>query len=179
MLLSTIRLLIIVNRRLPPSSVHPAKGQIIKCFSTGLAIFIAAFGVWNLDNIFCDLWRDLRSKMGPFGFLLQGHGELADVSVRLDPDRRTDAVPCCSHLALGHRDWCLHDHDLGNVYVSSRAPPIELDTVLLMGLVPLKICAFASKPRPSDGNFKVSTVYPLSLRVDPSVKIRSTQRSRN
>lgn len=76
--------------------------------------------------------------MGPFGFLLQGHGELADVSVRLDPDRRTDAVPCCSHLALGHRDWCLHDHDLGNVYVSSRASPIELNTVLLMGLVPLE-----------------------------------------
>lgn len=41
----------------------------------GVALFGIAFIIWNLDNLFCDMWRSLRVQMAPFGFMLEGHGQ--------------------------------------------------------------------------------------------------------
>lgn len=67
------RMTYLVVYRLPPSSEHPAKKIMTKLIVRGLGTFIAAFIVWNLDNIFCDMWRGIRSHIAPFGFVLEGH----------------------------------------------------------------------------------------------------------
>jgi dihydroceramidase len=41
----------------------------------GLSMFIGGFGIWNLDNQFCDTLRSWRRTVGlPWGLLLEGHG---------------------------------------------------------------------------------------------------------
>jgi dihydroceramidase len=41
----------------------------------GLTTFLGAFGIWQLDNIFCSDIRRWRQDMGlPWGILLEGHG---------------------------------------------------------------------------------------------------------
>ena len=48
-------------------------------YRTGGLIFLTAFGIWNLDNIFCAQLRDARNVLRAHGLwfltpLLQGHG---------------------------------------------------------------------------------------------------------
>ena len=74
-LFAIARIIYLIKYRLPPSSQHPAKKTISNLIIRGVALFVAAFVVWNLDNIFCDMWRDLREKVAPFGFLIEGHGK--------------------------------------------------------------------------------------------------------
>lgn len=41
----------------------------------GLSIFLAGFGIWNLDNFYCSNLRRWRHEIGlPWGVLLEGHG---------------------------------------------------------------------------------------------------------
>jgi len=41
----------------------------------GLAIFLGGFGLWNLDNAYCSVFRRWRHQVGlPWGLLLEGHG---------------------------------------------------------------------------------------------------------
>jgi dihydroceramidase len=41
----------------------------------GIVTFLGAFGIWQLDNIFCSDIRRWRQEMGlPWGILLEGHG---------------------------------------------------------------------------------------------------------
>jgi len=43
--------------------------------AVGLGIFLAGFGLWNLDNMYCSSIRHWRREMGlPWGLLLEGHG---------------------------------------------------------------------------------------------------------
>ncbi|PHH58709.1 hypothetical protein CDD81_4800 [Ophiocordyceps australis] len=42
--------------------------------ATGLSIFVAGFGVWNVDNVLCDQLRQWRRAMGlPWAIVLEGH----------------------------------------------------------------------------------------------------------
>merc|ERR1712130_213373 len=47
---------------------------ITKTLINGIITFALGFAIWNVDNIFCDLLRKGRGYLGPFGFLLEGHG---------------------------------------------------------------------------------------------------------
>jgi len=41
----------------------------------GLSIFLMAFGIWNLDTMYCSKLRSWRREIGlPWGILLEGHG---------------------------------------------------------------------------------------------------------
>ena len=41
----------------------------------GLGVFLGAFGIWTLDNIYCQTLREWRHEIGlPWGILLEGHG---------------------------------------------------------------------------------------------------------
>ncbi|KAJ9616166.1 alkaline ceramidase ydc1 [Knufia peltigerae] len=41
----------------------------------GVSIFLAGFGIWNLDNQYCSTLRKWRRELGmPWGFFLEGHG---------------------------------------------------------------------------------------------------------
>jgi len=41
----------------------------------GVSIFLAGFGIWNLDNKYCSTLRQWRRSIGmPWGFFLEGHG---------------------------------------------------------------------------------------------------------
>lgn len=49
--------------------------EISRNMVLGSALFVLAFAVWNVDNIFCAQLRQLRHKVGfPFALLLEGHG---------------------------------------------------------------------------------------------------------
>ncbi|UZJ55143.1 hypothetical protein CBS101457_004463 [Exobasidium rhododendri] len=49
--------------------------QIKHIFQLGSAIFVFAFGIWNIDNIYCSQLRHLRRRLGfPWAVLLEGHG---------------------------------------------------------------------------------------------------------
>jgi dihydroceramidase len=72
-LLSVVRLVHIIRTQTPPQS--EARSTVYRLLGTGVASFAGAFGVWNLDNVFCETWRAAREKISPFGFLLEGHGQ--------------------------------------------------------------------------------------------------------
>jgi len=41
----------------------------------GLSVFLGAFFIWNLDNIYCGKLRRWRREIGlPWGIVLEGHG---------------------------------------------------------------------------------------------------------
>ena len=43
--------------------------------AVGLVTFLGGFGIWNLDNIYCNQLRSWRREIGlPWGILLEGHG---------------------------------------------------------------------------------------------------------
>jgi len=70
-MLSGIGRNVILIRRLPAD--HPARSQIARTMSHGAMIFVGGFAIWNIDNIFCTGLRELRSYVGPLGFVLEGH----------------------------------------------------------------------------------------------------------
>jgi len=71
-LLTTTARNVLLIRRLPPA--HPARSAITRMLFTGIAVFVLAFVVWNIDNIFCSSLRRAREFMGIWGFVLEGHG---------------------------------------------------------------------------------------------------------
>ncbi|ODN95880.1 dihydroceramidase [Cryptococcus wingfieldii CBS 7118] len=68
---STLRTLVLILKRLPEG--HPARAIIGKLMGWGVGIFAAGFAIWNIDNIFCEQFRDIRAAIEPFDFLVQGH----------------------------------------------------------------------------------------------------------
>lgn len=51
------------------------RSEISHQLFVGSAIFVTAFGIWNIDNIYCGSLRGLRQKIGyPTALLLEGHG---------------------------------------------------------------------------------------------------------
>ncbi|KAJ7651636.1 ceramidase [Mycena polygramma] len=59
-----------VGKRVPADK----RAAISKLFSLGVAQFVLAFVLWNLDNIFCDTLTRWKVAVGwPLAFLLEGH----------------------------------------------------------------------------------------------------------
>ena len=57
------------SRQLAPQS----RKTITKLYSTGALMFIFAFVIWNLDNVFCDALSGWKMALGwPIAFLLEG-----------------------------------------------------------------------------------------------------------
>jgi len=49
------------------------KAVIIKTLRTGLFLFLFGFLVWNLDNIFCVSWTQVKRTVGwPIAFFMEG-----------------------------------------------------------------------------------------------------------
>lgn len=101
-LFSIARIIYLVKYRLPPSSQHPAKKTVTDLMIRGIALFVAAFVVWNLDNAFCDLWRGVREKVAPFGFLVEGHGEPI---IREDPSNTVLMQPLSQRSGIWEPVW--------------------------------------------------------------------------
>ncbi|WWC95973.1 hypothetical protein V866_002840 [Kwoniella sp. B9012] len=57
--------------KLPPN--HPSKVKIGKTMAWGVVTFAVGFGIWNIDNIFCNQLRVIRDAIGPLGVLVEGH----------------------------------------------------------------------------------------------------------
>jgi hypothetical protein len=71
-LISSVGRLLYLTHCLPASS---SKHKLINTFLKGIAIFAGGFGIWNIDNIFCDQLRTIRDFLGPvLGMVVQGHG---------------------------------------------------------------------------------------------------------
>jgi dihydroceramidase len=59
-----------VGKRVPADK----KKTIATLFGSGVAQFVFAFLLWNLDNIFCDTVTRWKVSLGwPLAFLLEGH----------------------------------------------------------------------------------------------------------
>ncbi|KAJ7109897.1 ceramidase [Mycena epipterygia] len=59
-----------VGKRIPADKRY----DIAKLFGVGVAQFVFAFILWNLDNIFCDQVTSWKVSLGwPLAFLLEGH----------------------------------------------------------------------------------------------------------
>ncbi len=78
-ILSSARVIYLIAH-LPPSSTHSARPTILRHVLVGLVIFIAAFAVWNVDNVLCVQLRRVRDALGAMGsggrvaaWALQGH----------------------------------------------------------------------------------------------------------
>jgi dihydroceramidase len=57
------------SRRIPDE----VKSTIARVFITGFATFVFGFGIWNIDNIFCDHLTRWKVFIGwPTAFLLEG-----------------------------------------------------------------------------------------------------------
>ena len=51
------------------------KAKLKRLYRFGCTIFILAFAIWNMDNIFCYRLRQMRRQVGyPLAVLLEGHG---------------------------------------------------------------------------------------------------------
>lgn len=61
----------ILLRQLPNDL--PARNAVTRTLVNGVIVFIAAFAIWNIDNICCRSLRQARDMMSPWGFLLEGH----------------------------------------------------------------------------------------------------------
>ncbi|KAF8257756.1 ceramidase [Lactarius quietus] len=50
------------------------KAAILGALKTGLLLFLFGFFVWNLDNIFCGSWTQVKRSVGwPIAFFMEGH----------------------------------------------------------------------------------------------------------
>jgi len=50
------------------------KAVIVETLRTGLFLFLLGFFVWNLDNIFCGSWTQVKRAVGwPLAFFMEGH----------------------------------------------------------------------------------------------------------
>ncbi|KAN0127928.1 Ceramidase [Lactarius tabidus] len=59
-----------VSRTIPDKK----KAAIVETLKTGLFLFLFGFFVWNLDNIFCGSWTQVKRAVGwPIAFFLEGH----------------------------------------------------------------------------------------------------------
>ncbi|QRV78430.1 alkaline ceramidase [Ceratobasidium sp. AG-Ba] len=59
MLTITYRLVLLLKESAgSPEATYDAKHYIV----TGALMFIMAFGIWNIDNMFCDVWTTLRNQ---------------------------------------------------------------------------------------------------------------------
>ncbi|KAJ7269412.1 ceramidase [Mycena haematopus] len=59
-----------IGKRIPTEK----RSTIGRLFGSGLAQFVFAFLLWNLDNIFCDTLTRWKVSLGwPLAFLLEGH----------------------------------------------------------------------------------------------------------
>ncbi|PWN93659.1 alkaline phytoceramidase [Acaromyces ingoldii] len=78
-LVSTLRNLDLLYSSRSPLLASPAgratRDQIQRTLGVGSVLFLGAFGIWNIDNIYCAHLRDIRKKHGfPLSLLTQGHG---------------------------------------------------------------------------------------------------------
>lgn len=49
------------------------KAVIIEALKNGLAFFLLGFFIWNLDNIFCGSWTQIKQAVGwPLAFFMEG-----------------------------------------------------------------------------------------------------------
>lgn len=49
------------------------KAVIIETLRTGLFLFLLGFLVWNLDNVFCGPWTQIKRTVGwPIAFFMEG-----------------------------------------------------------------------------------------------------------
>lgn len=49
------------------------KAVIVGALKTGLLLFLFGFLVWNLDNIFCGSWTQVKQAVGwPIAFFMEG-----------------------------------------------------------------------------------------------------------
>jgi len=50
------------------------KAVIIEVLGTGAFFFLLGFFIWNLDNIFCSSWTQVKRAVGwPLAFFMEGH----------------------------------------------------------------------------------------------------------
>lgn len=60
------------------------KAAVTRVFSSGAAIFVLGFIIWNLDNIFCNTITHWKQAVGwPAAFFLEGHSWWHVFTVRL------------------------------------------------------------------------------------------------
>lgn len=71
-LLTSVGRLVYLIHRIPAK--HPGRQKITRTMLWGIVTFAGAFVLWNIDNIYCEQLRQGREYLGPFGFLLEGHG---------------------------------------------------------------------------------------------------------
>jgi dihydroceramidase len=58
-----------VSRTIPDKK----KAAIVETLKTGLFLFLFGFFVWNLDNIFCGSWSQVKRAVGwPIAFFMEG-----------------------------------------------------------------------------------------------------------
>jgi dihydroceramidase len=49
------------------------KAVVVDALRTGLLLFLFGFFVWNLDNIFCGSWSQVKRAVGwPIAFFMEG-----------------------------------------------------------------------------------------------------------
>ncbi|KAB5589483.1 Vesicle-associated membrane protein 7B [Ceratobasidium theobromae] len=69
---NTYRTILLFNSApstIPHSDLRAAKHYLV----SGTLLFIVAFGIWNLDNVYCDTWTWIRSSYLVLGPITQGH----------------------------------------------------------------------------------------------------------
>lgn len=50
------------------------KQDVISTFVAGTVLYLAGFAIWNVDNIWCEIWDSYKPIVGyPTAFLLEGH----------------------------------------------------------------------------------------------------------
>ena len=68
-LLGTTGRNVVLFSKMPPG--HPGLAAVKKTLIWGVVVFASSFGIWNIDNIFCNELRQIRQFLGPLGFLLE------------------------------------------------------------------------------------------------------------
>ncbi|KAJ6469651.1 ceramidase [Mycena vitilis] len=104
-----------VGKRVPAEK----RAAISKLFSLGVAQFVLAFVLWNLDNIFCDTLTRWKVAVGwPLAFLLEGHSWWHLVILASGTYYKFIGIQC-SALCLkdDHRNFTLGCSRLGLPYV--------------------------------------------------------------
>lgn len=77
-LMSTVHVIRLLYSSTSPLAATPAAREqrlvIRRVFNSGAIIFISAFGIWNIDNVYCDWLRSTRKAVGfPLAHLINGH----------------------------------------------------------------------------------------------------------
>nr|ODN91694.1 dihydroceramidase [Cryptococcus depauperatus CBS 7841] len=52
---------------------YPARETTGRLLVRGVTIFALGFVIWNIDNVFCEQLKSIRSFVGPLGVLVEGH----------------------------------------------------------------------------------------------------------